>query len=364
MEKPMYPSPYIRITQKDHVGTHADCWAVDEAGSDGGIDYLNAPFTGTIKKIYTADANEVWLESIEPVEYPDGTKDYMTMMSAHDNDVSNLKVGQVIKQGQRFYEEGTKGNATGNHVHMEFAKGKFTGTGWHKDNAGYWSINNGKKIDECLWIDDSYKLMNTAGYKFKNVKDAEPKKYGNPVSKDETRNQIQINADNVRARNNPNGDILGYMNPGIYNSLEFVTEAGYDWHRVSDGLWFANGEWATWLPKKEDAKVEENASNEKQDAPVQEESPDESGLNEEKPDSAEELQTTAEQLQKELAEKEEIINNLSAGVTELTNTIIDKNKEISALKEQLAIAPKLIFESTKLDYYAIKLGENQKLYLG
>lgn len=78
----------------------------------------------------------------------------------------------------------------------------------------------------------------------------------------------------------------------------------------------------------------------------------------------EELQTTAEQLQKELTEKEEIINNLSAGVTELTNTIIDKDKEISALKEQLANAPKFVFESTKLDYYAIQLKENQKLYLG
>ena len=53
MEKAMYPSPYIRITQKHGIGTHVDSYAFDEAGSDGGIDYLIASFTGTIKKIYT-----------------------------------------------------------------------------------------------------------------------------------------------------------------------------------------------------------------------------------------------------------------------------------------------------------------------
>ncbi len=170
MEKAMYPSRYMKITQVDHVGTHRDSWAFDEAGSDAGIDYMIAPFTGVIKKIYTSDANEVWLESLDKVQFADGTIDYMTILFCHDNNVSNLKVGQVIKQGQRFYEEGTKGNATGNHCHMECARGKFSGTGWHKNSAGYWSINNGKKATECLFIDDSYHILNSAGYNFKNVK--------------------------------------------------------------------------------------------------------------------------------------------------------------------------------------------------
>ena len=175
MEKAMYPSPYIRITQKDHVGTHADCWAIDEAGSDGGIDFINTPFTGVIKRIYTKDANEVWLESVEPVLYADGTIDYMTIMFAHCNDVSHLKVGQIIPKRTKFYFEGTKGMSTGNHVHLECGKGKFTGNGWHKDKAGFWSINNGKKVDECLWIDDTYYILDAAGYNFKNIKEVEVK---------------------------------------------------------------------------------------------------------------------------------------------------------------------------------------------
>ncbi len=169
MEKPLYPSPYMRITQGYGVGTHKNSYAIDDGGSDSGIDFILAPFTGVIKKIYPNDANEVWLESVDKVLYPDGTIDYMTMLFAHDNDVSNLKVGQVIPRGTRFYEEGTKGNVTGNHVHMECGKGKFTGSGWHKNESGYWSINNPKNPVECLWIDDSIKILNSNGYSFKRI---------------------------------------------------------------------------------------------------------------------------------------------------------------------------------------------------
>ena len=169
MEKPIYPSPYMRITQGFMTGTHLNSYAIDDAGSDSGIDFIVAPYTGIIKKIYTGDANEVWLESSEPVIYPDGTVDYMTMMFAHDNDVSNLFVGKVINRGERFYEEGTKGNVSGNHVHMECGRGKFTGSGWHQNSAGYWSINNGKNPTECLWIDDSITILDSNGYTFKRI---------------------------------------------------------------------------------------------------------------------------------------------------------------------------------------------------
>lgn len=173
MEKILYPSPYMRITQGFKEGTHRACFALDDAGSDGGIDFLIAPFTGTIKKIYTADANEVWLESNEKVLFADGTVDYATIMLCHDNDVSNLFVGKVIKQGERFYEEGTKGYATGNHVHFEIAKGKFTGTGWHQDEAGFWSLNNGTNPVDCFMIDDSYTIINNYGYAFKHINDVQ-----------------------------------------------------------------------------------------------------------------------------------------------------------------------------------------------
>lgn len=168
MEKPIYPSPYMRITQGYMMGSHASSYAIDEAGMDTGIDHIKAPFTGVIKKIYTV-SNEVWLESVDKVLYPDGTVDYMTVLFCHDNDVSNLFIGKVIKQGEIFYQEGTKGNATGNHCHIECGRGKFTGNGWSQNESGYWGINNSEKPENCLWIDDSIEIIDNNGYNFKKI---------------------------------------------------------------------------------------------------------------------------------------------------------------------------------------------------
>lgn len=167
MEKPLFPAKYMRITQGYNEGTHKDSYAIDNGDKDSGISNIYAPFTGIIKNIYPNDANEVWLESIDEVEYPDGTIDYMTIMFAHCNDISSLFVGKKINKGDIFYSEGTKGNVTGAHCHIECGKGKYTG--WHKNNFGYWSINNGKKPEECLWIDDSINVIDNYGYNFKKI---------------------------------------------------------------------------------------------------------------------------------------------------------------------------------------------------
>lgn len=347
MEKAMYPCKIMRITQGYGVGTysHSRNFAIDEGGIDGGISNFIAPFTGVIKKIYTADANEVWLESVEPVLYADGTEDYMTIMFAHDNSVADLWVGKVINQGDIFYQEGTKGQATGNHVHFECGKGKFTGSGWY-NNGGGWDIINGKAPTECLWIDDSYQILNNMGYNFRNTKELEPKYLGTPIERDESIDQVRVfdTTTVLRARNNPNGEVLGYMNSGIYNLLERKSDGDYEWFKVEENLWFAySADWCEVLPKKE-IVVE----------PIPEPTPVE---------PLPTIEELCEKLQQELVEKEEIINNLTAGVTELTNTIIDKDKEILKLKEQLANHPTLIFTTPKTDYYAIRLEEGQKLYL-
>lgn len=182
MEKPLYPSYYMRITQGYNQGTHRDSYAIDDAGKDTNISQLRAPFTGYIKKIYTQDANEVWLESAEKVQYPDGTIDYMTIMFAHCNDISSIFVGKKINQGENFYSEGTKGNASGNHCHIECGKGKFTGTGWYRNSSGYYSINNGKKPEECLWLDDKVTILNDNNYNFKKIEI--------PIEKEEIKQEL------------------------------------------------------------------------------------------------------------------------------------------------------------------------------
>ena len=192
MEKALYPSLNMRITQGYGIGTHRNSFAIDEAGADTSIESMRAPFTGIIKKIYSGDANEVWLESVDKVEYADGTIDYMTVLFAHDNDVSNLYVGKKIKQGELFYQEGTKGQVTGAHCHIECAKGKFTGSGWYKNSSGYWSIINGKAPEDCFFIDDKIKIINRNGYNFKKIITSIPKEDPIPIIKPETKDNKRL----------------------------------------------------------------------------------------------------------------------------------------------------------------------------
>lgn len=127
--------------------------------------YLKAPFTGTIKRVYEK-CNAVWLESLEKVEYADGTIDYMTVLTMHDNDVSNLKVGQVIKQGEIYYHPGVKGRTTGSHIHIAVGKGKFTANGWYqgqyqpKSKCYSWPINNQYDITKALFLHSDVKVEN------------------------------------------------------------------------------------------------------------------------------------------------------------------------------------------------------------
>lgn len=121
--------------------------------------YLKAPFTGVIKRIYDK-CNAVWFESLEKVEYSDGTIDFMTVMTLHDNDISNLKIGQVIKQGEIYYNPGIKGNATGSHIHIAVGKGKFIGNGWYKNEHGNWCINSQYDINKAFFLHNDVNIIN------------------------------------------------------------------------------------------------------------------------------------------------------------------------------------------------------------
>ena len=169
MEKAILDIKELNITQGMNGSySHNGDKAIDlgEACS-----YLRAPFTGTIKRIYK-NCNAVWLESSEKVMYADGTVDYMTVMTLHDNNISNLKVGQKIYQGETYYHPGVKGNVTGSHIHIAVGKGKFRGNGWYKGKyqpkakSYAWLIYNQYDVNKALFIADKVKQTNTL-YKWK-----------------------------------------------------------------------------------------------------------------------------------------------------------------------------------------------------
>lgn len=154
MEKAILNIKELKVTQGMNGSySHQGDLAIDIGSC---CSYLKAPFTGVIKRIYSS-CNAVWLQSKSKVEFADGTIDYMTIMTIHDNDISDLKVGQIIKQGEVYYHPGTKGQVTGSHIHMAVGKGKYSGNGWYKNKYGHWCINNQYDITKALFIDKSVK---------------------------------------------------------------------------------------------------------------------------------------------------------------------------------------------------------------
>ena len=88
-----------------------------------------APFTGVVKQ-KDSRWGYVLFQSTDRVYYPDGTLDYMTVGFMHDENISDISVGQTIGQGTAFYDaggqgkksDGTYGHVYGNHVDISVFK--------------------------------------------------------------------------------------------------------------------------------------------------------------------------------------------------------------------------------------------------
>lgn len=166
MEKAKFIMPTMNVTQGYDMGTHKGAFALDLAGEDAGIDWVLAPFTGTIKKVLSGSfGNWYWFESNEEVLCANGEITKLVAMFGHDNKVRH-NVGDVIKQGEHLCAEGRSGNATGNHCHLEIGKGEYVGT-WYKNANGVYMLYNAVKPNEYLCVPDDYVIKNNGGYEWK-----------------------------------------------------------------------------------------------------------------------------------------------------------------------------------------------------
>ncbi len=107
MERARFPMEFLRVTQGPNTGSHAGSKAMDFGGKDTGCDAVYAPFTGRVARVRTDSSHETYFESLEPVEFADGTVDYMTVTLMHDNVASigkkrvsktDIATGQVVEE--------------------------------------------------------------------------------------------------------------------------------------------------------------------------------------------------------------------------------------------------------------------------
>lgn len=171
MEKLMFPMRVINITQGvNGQYSHQGTYAIDNAGKDTSIDDVYAPCTMICRyKDVPVNGNACFFESVDKVQFADGTIDYATFMFIHCNDVSHLHLGQTIKQGDVFYREGTAGQATGNHCHIEVAKGSYDKP-YVKNAQGRFMLPASVHPASAFYV-DGCTVKNGAGYPWKKSTD-------------------------------------------------------------------------------------------------------------------------------------------------------------------------------------------------
>lgn len=179
----IYPCKTMRITQNYNgktshyphtVGSPKD-YPIDEGCQDSGREWLYCPCDRmVVKRNYTAGTNTLWLESLDKVDFADGTTNYFTMLITHPNndDMKNCPVGKVFCRGDKICREGTDG-ATANHLHISGGKGKFSGNGWTRNSNGKYVLTctgGAYKPEKLFYLDTAFtKVISKGGINFKSL---------------------------------------------------------------------------------------------------------------------------------------------------------------------------------------------------
>lgn len=172
----LFPLTHIRISQ-DEKGDHSHqgMLAIDFLGWDDNGRVYECPYYAPCdcKLVSTANngATVIW-ESLEKVRCADGSLSYVCWVQAHDN--NPFPKGTIKKQGEVIGHTGTAGNVTGDHVHLNVAKGKWSECGWATNSYGVSYIKNECHIYDVMYIKSTVKIIDGKGHDWKVIEDWEP----------------------------------------------------------------------------------------------------------------------------------------------------------------------------------------------
>jgi hypothetical protein len=159
---------YLKVTQGENSAySHSGSLAMDFGGKDTGADRLFCPCDMVVKRTRKNANGELYLESVDKVQFADGTVDYARLLCMHDG-TFNVKEGQIVKQGEYFYDEGGMGagnpNKFGIHVHIEAGKGKWKSTTQSRNSKGTYVIERQAHLYDLFVVGDDVVILNDGGY--------------------------------------------------------------------------------------------------------------------------------------------------------------------------------------------------------
>ena len=285
-EYAIYPFKYMNITQRHDQGNHVPHWQDstnysdkpwDEACKDSDRSYFEPQNDFVIEQVLGLNGdnttNSVRLKSVNKLYIPyKKDPDYLYITLTHMNE-DNLKLvykGEILKKGTKILLEGTDGYATGNHFHITANLGGYYGL--LKNSNGSWCYTYDKSLlpNEAFYVDTDYTiLLNTAGYKFQNLPEEEVVYVGNPVTRNEDVNQIEVIVTQLNCRKEPSldGEFVGFVNKGIYNYTDTKVVDDYTWYNIGIGWIAYNSSWEILYPKQSISSNEEEMTDHTEPTP-------------------------------------------------------------------------------------------------
>ncbi len=238
--KTQFGMEYLNITQgrfEPNGISHKYLNAYDLAGKDSGIDPFYAQCNYKIAAVLplstTGFANTIL--------YYDELND-VTLALTHMNtiDTSKYYVGKVFEKGEKLYEEGKAGNATGNHIHLEIGKGYQTKKVNKGTSAGGWQLNDLIDIEDYFYIDESFTtVINDRGYKFETSGEPTPVVPTKEITKLTCVKSVWKDGSGytIRSIASPKGDLVGKIAVGATVGVaDFVAgDDNWAWVKLTDG---------------------------------------------------------------------------------------------------------------------------------
>lgn len=151
----LFPLEYLNMSQ-DEGGSysHLYTYSIDLLGWGANGRILKCPYYApcTLRCVSVSSGNIVW-ESINQVHYADGNLDKITINFAHDDNTSVHYVGEIINQGDLIGHTGTTGNVTGDHLHLNIAKGTYQG--FYDVGTGHYQLVNSIHVYDGMYVNDT-----------------------------------------------------------------------------------------------------------------------------------------------------------------------------------------------------------------
>lgn len=153
----LFPMNCMYITQGEH-GSISHTLAMDFVGwTNERGQLIHYPYYApcdvkcVAKNYNNGQAYVIW-QSLNPVHLADNTIDIICFVVMHD-DNPPYNVGKILYQGDLLGHTGSSGFATGDHLHLNVARGVYVG--WTQVASGFSELTNSIHIYNAMFVNDT-----------------------------------------------------------------------------------------------------------------------------------------------------------------------------------------------------------------